>query len=303
MSAKEKPKLVYPRYSPDELTAADLQTEIDNRQAADNVLSAAISTADSSLSTAISGEIVTRSSADTSLSTAVSQRVSVDLSLSTALNSKLSLSGGTITGNLGITGKMYISGLTSTDQAYVLGLNDSTKEVTKTTVGNLNVSYANSAGYSSNLYESNSDSYVYADNPSPSEIWLTSDIGYTVCVNYATNSFNSTNFAGSGQQFYNTSYSVTTTGSTTNLDCSTSINRILNVSANAITIALVNYTNGQRGTVMLNLTNTGTTAITISNTPAAYKNGTYTGLTSGKYLLEWWTDYTNYAFWRIAKYT
>lgn len=323
--SKPKPILVYPLYSPNVATDVDLATEVSNRQVGDQSLATAISTetssrisADSSLASAIgsggavSTETSQRISADSSLTTALSSEISTRSSnvssLASSINTKLSLSGGTMTGTLigtqlNLSGKMYLSGLTTSDNSTILGYNSTTKEITITSAGNLYVSYAGTAGTSNNLYDGTGDTNVYAENTAPSEVWLLSDVGYNVCVNYATNAYNTSTLAGNAQSFYNTSYSTTTTGSTTNLDCSASINRILTISANAITIALTNYTNGQRGTVMLNLTNTGTTSITISNTPTAYKNGTYTGLTSGKYLLEWWTDYTNYAFWRIAKYT
>ena len=81
-----------------------------------------------SLSTALSSEIITRGSVDTSLSTALSSEIttrgSADTSLSTAVGTKLPLVGGTISGSLTITGDLLVSGTTTTVRTQDLLVDD-----------------------------------------------------------------------------------------------------------------------------------------------------------------------------------
>ena len=89
MSNKIKPKLTYPLYSDNFTTEVELQNEIDNRILADSSLATAISSiSTTSLSTALSSEISTRTSADASLSTALTSEISTR---SSADSTKLSL--------------------------------------------------------------------------------------------------------------------------------------------------------------------------------------------------------------------
>jgi hypothetical protein len=292
---KIKPKLVYPLYSPNVATDVDLQSEIDNRTAADTSLAAVISTeiydrtsADASLTTAIN--------AGTGLSIETSQRISADSSLSSIINTKYSISGGTIYGIVGLSTKLYASGLTSSNQTTVLGQNPTTKEITLTSASSLSVNYATTAYQ---MVDTDSGTYVYLTNPISSQVWFTNDSDYDVCCDYATIAGT---LGGYNFQYFNSPYQNLTSGSTVTINCSLSTNYILTTSSSAFTISLSNYLNGTRGTIILNLS-ASSTKITISNTPTAYKNGTFTGLTSGKYLLEFWTDNNLYAMWRIAKYT
>lgn len=99
---------------------------------------------------------------------------------------------GTLTGTqLNLSGKVYLSGLTSNNPNELLFYNSATKEVSHYSSGGLSVGYASLSNMTYNLFEGNTESNVYLTNPSQSEIWLMSDISYKVCVDYATDSFNS----------------------------------------------------------------------------------------------------------------
>ena len=161
------------------------------------------------ISNSVSVEASLRTSADASLTTAVStttsQRISADASLATVLNTKLNLSGGTLSGVLSGTtlymsglvsnaGKVYMSGILNNNSADILYYNSTTKEVSYYSPAGLSVS---SAGYTFSLYESDTDSYVTSSwDGVNSNIWLQSDIGYAVSVDYATSSNNAANLNG-----------------------------------------------------------------------------------------------------------
>lgn len=328
------------RISVDTSLSTAISTANSTRTSADTSLSTAISTrisVDGSLSTAISTANSTRQSADTSLSTAVSARISADTSLSTALsseisttggeitslstaisnetsvrisadNSKLSLTGGTMTGTLigtqlNLSSKLYLSGLTNASQTSCLYYNSTSKEVTQALTSSMSVGYATTSNTSYQMYEDTTGSVIFLTSPNQSEIWLTSDIDYNVCVNFASSSDyanNAGNFNSKTPSYYNTPYSTLTSSESVTVDCSKSNNHFLSTSLTAFTLTLTNYSNGQNGTIIIDILS-ASTAITISNTPTAYKNGTYTGLSIGKKLIEYFV-YSSYILYKISPF-
>lgn len=204
---------------------------------------------------------------------------------------------------LRINGKLYLNNITNATQTNVLCYNSTSKEVTYLATSNLSVNYAVTANCTHLLHESDTDSNVYLTNPQTSEIWLTSDIDYQVCVNFASSSNYATNagsFNNKYPSFYNTQYYSLISGSYVTVNCSFSNNFYLSTTLTSFTLELTNTSSGQRGTILLDL-KTGSTNITISNTPTAYKSGLFTSLNVGKKLIEWFA-YSSYILYKIAPY-
>lgn len=223
----------------------------------------------------------------------------------------LPLSGGTLTGTvtgtqLNLSGQLYLSGLTLDNPGNLLCYNSLNKKVTYADANNISVGFSTNSNFTLNMRDIDTEEYlVYVTSQTQSELWFENDDDYQICVDYSSYSYNTSRLNGYSASFYNTPFSKLTSGSSVSVSCLDVNNFVLTTASSAFTISLSNYLNGHNGIIIINLS-ASSTDITILNTPTAYKNGTYTGLTSGTYILQYWIanwDSSFKAYYKIEKYT